>query len=84
MVMASKRLKFLDVANYLAAGTSLVNFYRAYGVKDQKSIFPYSWFDSVEKLNAPYLPSHEEFYSVLSNSSVTEEEYIQSYRNLGS
>ena len=83
MVMASKRLKFFYVANYFA-GTSLVNFYRAYGVKDQKSIFPYSWFDSVEKLNAPYLPSHEEFYSVLSNSSVTEEEYIQSYRNLGS
>ena len=77
MVMATKRLKFLDVANYLAAGTSLVNFYKAYGVKDQKSIFPYSWFDSVEKLNTPYLPSREEFYSVLTNSTVTEEDYEQ-------
>ena len=75
--MATKRLKFLDVANFLAAGTSLSNFYKAYGVKEQKTIFPYSWFDTLEKLNARFLPAQEDFYSVLTNSIVTEEDYNQ-------
>jgi hypothetical protein len=75
MCLATKRLKFLDVSNFLAAGTSLSNFYKAYKVENQKTIFPYSWFDSLEKLEARFLPKQEEFYSVLTNSVVTEEEH---------
>ena len=75
MLPATKRLKFFDVSNFLAAGTSLANFYKAYKVENQKTIFPYSWFDSLEKLKAPSLPTQDDFYSVLSNSTVTEEEY---------
>ena len=63
MLLATKRLKFLDVSNFLAAGTSLANFYKAYKVENQKTIFPYSWFDSLEKLKAPSLPTQDEFYS---------------------
>ena len=74
-LLATKRLKFLDVTNFLAAGTSLSSFYKAYKVETQKQSFPYSWFDSLEKLDAPFLPALEEFYSVLTNSVITEEEY---------
>ena len=40
-----------------------------------KGFFPYSWFDSIEKLNETYLPEHEEFYSILTKKSITTDEY---------
>ena len=75
MAISTERLSFLDLTNYLAAGTSLANFYKAYGVKNPKACFPYQWFDSLEKLEARFLPKREEFYSVLTNANVSEEEY---------
>ena len=75
MVIATDRLKFLDLLNYLAAGTSLANFYKAYNVKNPKASFPYQWFDSLTKLGARYLPIREEFYSLLTNTNISEEEY---------
>ena len=63
MALATKRLKFLDMVNYLAAGTSLNSFYEAFKVQTPKGFFPYEWFDSLEKLKAPALPSQAEFYN---------------------
>ena len=36
MALGTKRLKYLDLTNYFAAGTSLSSFYKAYNVSDPK------------------------------------------------
>ena len=56
-------MKFIDISNYLAAGSSYSQFLKAYGCDEPKGIFPYEWFDSFEKLKYPKLPEPEDFYS---------------------
>ena len=75
MALASDRLKYLDLTNYLAAGTSLRSFYQAYKVKNPKGFFCYEWFDSLEKLNFPELPPRKEFFSTLDRTTISEEDY---------
>ena len=41
----------------------------------RKGIFPYDWFDSVDKLKCDKLPPIEDFYSKLYESNITREEY---------
>ena len=41
MNISSDKLNFIDMTNYLAAGTSLVKFYKAYNVSVEKGHFPY-------------------------------------------
>ena len=41
----------------------------------RKGVFPYDWFDSVEKLKCERLPPIEDFYSSLNECGITEEEY---------
>ena len=62
MTIASMKLKFLDITNYLAAGTSLKNFYESYSVSTPKGVFPYAWFDSLDKLDATSLPNDIEIF----------------------
>ena len=59
MSLCTKRLQFLDLTNFLGAGTSLKSFYKAYKVTQGKGLFPYSWFSSLEKLDAPGLPARD-------------------------
>ena len=40
-----------------------------------KGFSPYEWFDYLDKPNSTALPSHQQFYSNLKNSNITEEEY---------
>jgi hypothetical protein len=40
-----------------------------------KGIFPYEFFDSLEKFNETQLPPKEAFYSNLNEESITDEEY---------
>lgn len=77
MSLTSGPLKFLDIVNYLAAGTSYAKFLKAYGVEDGKGFFPYEWFDNLNKLEEPRLPPHTAFYSRLRNNNITEAEYQQ-------
>ena len=56
MLIGTPKLKFLDIKNYLAAGTSLKDFYNSFQVSTPKSLFPYQWFDSLEKLDEFTLP----------------------------
>ena len=80
MALGTKRLKYLDLTNYLAANTSLSAFYKAYNVTNPKGFFAYEWFDSLEKLNYPSLPAREQFYSTLTKSAISEEEYNECLR----
>ena len=41
----------------------------------KKGVFPYDWFDSIEKLEETHLPSKEEFYSKLDDKDISDEEY---------
>ena len=41
----------------------------------QKGIYPYDHMDSFDKFNKTELPTKEEFYSILSNEHITDEQY---------
>jgi len=43
----------------------------------RKNIFPYEYDDCVEKLEKTKLPSHESFYSLLTNGTISESDYTQ-------
>ena len=81
MSIATKRLKFLDITNFLAARTNLVIFYESFQVSTPKGSFPYQWFDSLEKLEFPGLPEDcEKFRSILTNQTISAEEFQKCHR----
>ena len=41
----------------------------------KKGIYPYDFMDSFEKFNKTELPTKEEFYSILNNEHITDEDY---------
>ena len=41
----------------------------------RKGVFPYDWFDSFDKLNETQLPPKDTFYSKLTDSHITDEDY---------
>ena len=47
------------------------------GLERCKGIFPYEWFDSIDKLHETTLPPKEAFYSQLKQSGITDKEYKQ-------
>ena len=70
MSLCTKRLHFLDLTNFLGAGTSLKDFYKAYKVTQGKGLFPYSWFSSLDKLTAPGFPTRDpEFRKALDTNN---------------
>ena len=76
MAIATDKLKYLDLCNFLAAGTSLESFYQAYNVATVKGKFPYDWFSDLSKLQDPKLPSREDFFSKLTLKVISNEEYL--------
>lgn len=42
----------------------------------RKGVFPYDWFDSLEKLNFNKLPEKEAFYSALNGSDISDNDYM--------
>ena len=75
MCISTKRLKFLDLVNYLAAGTSLDDLYKSYNVTTPKGVFPYEYFTSLRKLKKKKLPSRKRFYSTLTNKTISKKSY---------
>jgi len=65
MFMKTAGVRFLDIINYLAPGTSYDKWVKAYGCELEKSWQPCEWFDSPEKLNYPGLPDYPVWYSRL-------------------
>ena len=74
-VISSKSLKFLDVANYLAAGVSLDKWLKAYKCTMTKGFFPYEWFDDYNLLEQTYLPPYNEWYSTLKGKNINKKQY---------
>ena len=90
-VFVKRQLRFIDSFKFMASGLeNLVknlnpdelNFLkRFYKVEEErkllsrKGVFPYDWFDSMEKLNEKKLPEMDKFYSKLNDENVSEEDY---------
>jgi G:T-mismatch repair DNA endonuclease (very short patch repair protein) len=77
--LSTGRLVFLDISNYLAAGTSYAQYVKAYiheeGESVEKLYFPYEYLKSISVLNETKLPPHSAFFSSLKDSNISDEEY---------
>ena len=73
--ISNEQFKFLDMTQFLSAGTSYAQFLSAYGIEEGKGHFPYSWFDDPNKLQYPKLPSKQCFYNSLKKQHISEEDY---------
>ena len=67
--------KFMDILQFLAPGYNLKSFSKAFGVREQKSFFPYDNFTHADQLDDTTLLPYETFYSTIKNCKVLEEEY---------
>ena len=70
-----KYFSFLDISQFIAAGSSYSSFLQAYNIKEKKSYFPYSYLTSYAVLLEEKLPDYESFYSKLKSCNVLEEEH---------
>ena len=77
MCFSTKKLKFLDIINFLAPGYSYDKYLKAYGCELQKGHFPYEYMDGIGKLEDSALPPQEAFYSRLKNEGISDEDYAR-------
>ena len=75
LCIKTPNFKFLDIKNYLAPGFSYRKFLKAYGCDDSKFFFPYEWLDNLSKLETTQIPPHEAFFSHLTQSNISLDEY---------
>jgi len=81
--LKSDNFLFLDICQYLPPGYNLDSYIQAFnkgGLK--KSIFPYEFLDSYEKLEYDInILTKEHFYSSLKNKDITDEEFKEFLTN---
>jgi hypothetical protein len=75
MCLKANNIKFVDVTNFLAAGAKYDEYLAAMGVKQRKFFWPYEKFTSLALLKQTHFPSHTDFYSKLTNSNISQEDY---------
>ena len=68
-------VQLLDILKFLGGSTFLDSFLKAYTASEMKGYFPYEWFGTPNKLDEQQLPSYDDFYSKLKNSSPLDKEY---------
>ena len=80
--LATRKLTFLDVCNYIAPGYSYTKYLDTYGCSQDglKSHFPYEYETSLEVLNETCLPKYESFYSSLKSANTLEEGLGEAHR----
>ena len=75
-IIKAGKFLFLDQVQYLAAGTSLDKFMKAFDVGEKKGFFPYEFLDSYDKLDLPYtVLKLTDFDSKLKNIKMKLEDY---------
>ncbi len=79
-VITSDLLNFLDVSQFLAAGTSLDKWLKAYKYEVKKAIFSYEWLDDYNKLNCVKYPDYDPWFSALKNKNVSMGEYNEAIK----
>ena len=71
---------FRDCLHY-SSPCSYSNYLKQWKVQEEKSIFPYQYYNSIEELEtATEFPPREGFYSELTGRNVSEEDYVKSKR----
>ena len=75
MCFATKKLKFLDICNYLAPGVSYAKYLTAYGCELEKGHFPYEYMNDLCKLEDHALPPQSAFFSQLKNEGISDTDY---------
>ena len=70
----TSKLRFLEIKNVLAPEFNYGKFLLAYGTELRKFYFPYEFVTDLDKLKSG-LSEHSVFYSSLSKSNITQEEY---------
>ena len=66
---------FLDMINYLAPGYSYANYLKTFTADECKGFFPYELMTSTRKLSNVRLPPQSAFYSSLTGTSISKEQY---------
>ena len=77
LCIKTSTLHFLDIKHFLAPGFLHRKFLIAYGRELKKFHFLYEFVDGLEKLESG-LPDNQAFYSSLTKSNITTEEYTSS------
>ena len=68
---------FTDVLHFTSP-CKYSNYLKQWGVEEEKSIFPYQFYNTVEELEAATdFPPPDAFYSDLTKSDVSEDDYIK-------
>ena len=73
----TKHLKFLDITNFIAPGFNYSAFIKAYDCQMEKAVFPYEYFDSLDRLNETEIPPQSAFFSSLRQQNISTEEYMK-------
>ena len=75
LALQTGALKFVDISNFVAAGTSYAAFLKAYQCQGEKGFFPYEHVRSLGQLEEPRLPPREAFHSWLRKSELSADDY---------
>lgn len=71
----SEHLRFVDITNFIAPGSTYASYLSAFGCAEAKGFFPYEWVDCLSKLTSKQLPPQTAFYSSLTEKSISDEDY---------
>ena len=75
LALRTVALKFVDISNFVAAGTSYGAFVKAYQCQGDKRFFPYEHVRLLSWLEEPRLPPREAFHSCLRKNKFSKEDY---------
>ena len=74
-IYVEKKFAFLDTLHFTSP-CNYSGYLKQWGVEEEKSIFPYQFYSSVEELEAATcFPPIEAFYSELTGRTVSDEDY---------
>ena len=66
---------FLDMMNFIAPGFNYANYLKAYKIQETKGFFPHEHIKHWKQLEETQLPPKEAFYSSLTESHISDEDY---------
>ena len=74
-------IRLLDIMNFLGGATCVNSSLKTYNTIETRRFFPYEWLGYKEKVNNREILPYDFFLSILRNSNLLEEDYIN-FQNL--
>lgn len=75
MCITTKKLKFLDILNFVAPGFSYAQYLAGFGIKERKGFWPFEYITDIKQLNSEQLPPKSAFYSFLKDEAISNKDY---------